>query len=99
MSLPVILLMALVTFMPRFLPLYVLQDVSMPPAARRFLICIPYAALGALIVPGVWDAVPGSPLAALAGMGIAVTVAWLRGGLMPAVLGAVGCSLLVLLAG
>lgn len=98
MTLTVILLMALVTFLPRFLPLYALQEASMPPLARRYLTCIPYAALGALIVPGVWDAIPGFPAATLAGMTVAVGVSWFRGGLMPAVLGAVGCSLLVILA-
>lgn len=99
MNMTVILLMALVTFLPRFLPLLVLRDATLPAPVRRYLTCIPYAVLGALIVPGVLDAVPSHPLAALAGMVAAVSISWFRGGLMPAVLGAVGCCFLVIMAG
>ena len=64
----IIILMAAVTFLPRIIPLLILRDRRLPPVLKRFLDAIPYAALGALIFPGVLDAIPRMPVAAAAGM-------------------------------
>ncbi|MBT9140182.1 MAG: hypothetical protein DDT30_00758 [Dehalococcoidia bacterium] len=48
-----ILGMAIVTYLPRFLPLYVLTRMEIPTALIAWLRYIPVAVLAALIVPGI----------------------------------------------
>lgn len=48
-----VLAMALVTFIPRMIPMVLLNGVKLPTRLKNFLDFIPYAALGALIFPGV----------------------------------------------
>ncbi|WP_147803588.1 AzlD domain-containing protein [Alkalicoccus halolimnae] len=45
--------MAVVTYVPRILPLLVLSTENWPPWLRRMLSRVPYAVLGALIFPGI----------------------------------------------
>jgi branched-subunit amino acid transport protein len=45
--------MALVTFLPRFLPLYVLTRLEVPRVVEVWLRYVPVSVLAALIVPGV----------------------------------------------
>ena len=44
--------MALVTYLPRFLPLYVLSRVKIPRAFALWLSYVPVAVLAALLAPG-----------------------------------------------
>lgn len=74
--------MALVTYFPRLLPFLVLPGRKLPPFWRRFLSFIPYTALGALIIPGAAEAVPGHPGLSLAGVTVAAVCAWFKGGLI-----------------
>ncbi len=48
----VIIFMAIVTYIPRVLPMFFLKIDKIPPKLKKFLYFIPYAALGALIFPG-----------------------------------------------
>ncbi|MDQ0339595.1 branched-subunit amino acid transport protein [Caldalkalibacillus uzonensis] len=73
----IIIAMGLVTFLPRFLPAVLLDRIRIPEWAGRWLQAIPYAALGALIFPGIL-AVYDQPLVGLAGGLVAVIVALLR---------------------
>lgn len=91
-----ILGMAAVTYIPRLLPLAALSERSIPPLLHRFLLYIPYAALGALIVPGAFQATPSVPAAAIAGIVVAIFCAWYRGGLILSVLASVVATFLVL---
>ncbi len=93
----IIVMMAVVTYLPRYIPLQFLRDRELSPFIRRILSQLPYAALGALIFPGVIHAVPGFPLAAIAGMATAVAVSWFKGGLVPAVLTSIAISFLVVI--
>jgi len=93
----VIALMGVVTFVPRLLPLLVLKNRKIPVLLRRLLRAIPFAALGALILPGVLDAVPNLPVSAIAGMAAAVIVSWFGGGLILSVVSSVGTVFLFLL--
>jgi branched-subunit amino acid transport protein len=93
----VIPLMAGVTFLPRLIPLLLLKDRKLPPLMKRMLNTIPYAALGALILPGVLHSVPTLPWAAVAGMGAALIVAWYRGGLIASVASSVLVVFVILL--
>lgn len=49
----VILGMAIVTYIPRVLPLVTMNGKEMPPKVKAVLQNVPYAALGALIFPGI----------------------------------------------
>lgn len=88
--------MAAVTYLPRLLPLVTLTKRPLPPLLRRILLYIPYTALGALIIPGVWQAIPGRPEAAMAGIGAAAVCSWFKGSLIVAVIAAVGVAWTVL---
>lgn len=81
--------MAGVTYLSRVVPLLALHGTELPGWARRWLGAVPYAALGALLFPGVLDADPGYPgrslLAALAAFGLA----WFRLPMLVVVAGAV----------
>ena len=52
----IILGMALVTYLPRFLPMYVLTRLEVPQIVIAWLRYVPVAVLAALIVPGVLTA-------------------------------------------
>jgi len=92
----VILGMAAVTYGPRLFPFLLLSQVSVPRRLDRFLKCIPAAAIGALIIPGVFSATPEMPLAAIAGITFTLLFGLLRGGIIVPVLGSVGIAWLVL---
>lgn len=95
----VILLMSLVTYLPRYLPFALLKDAKPSPRLKAFLSYIPYAALGALIFPGVVYAIPGHPWAVTAGMCAAVAVSWFRGGLIMTVAAGIIASYTTILFG
>ncbi len=72
-----VLAMAAVTYIPRMLPLVLLQNVSLPRYINRFMRFIPYAALGALIFPGVLNSVgTGHMEMAIAGCMAAILLSW-----------------------
>lgn len=48
----IILGMALVTYLPRFLPMYILTRIEIPQIVIAWLCYVPVAVLSALIVPG-----------------------------------------------
>ena len=62
-----ILGMAIVTYIPRLLPALFLDRFKFPPWFQKWLRNIPYAALGALIFPGVLFVEKDQPLIGLAG--------------------------------
>ncbi|MGP1906532.1 AzlD domain-containing protein [Metabacillus sp. JX24] len=49
-----ILGMAIVTYLPRMIPLVALSGIDLPPFVQNVLRNVPFATLGALIVPGVF---------------------------------------------
>lgn len=93
-----ILGMAVVTYLPRLIPFCLLADLSLPPLLRRFLLFIPYTALGALIIPGAVQAVPSFPQAGLVGIIVAALCAWYKGGLILPVLVAVASTFIMIMA-
>jgi branched-subunit amino acid transport protein len=92
----VIVGMMLVTYIPRLIPLVALSDKKLPAPVKRFLLFIPYTALGALIVPGVVNATPGRPSAALLGIGAGAVCAWLRPGMILPVIVSIAATFAVL---
>ncbi|MDD3839144.1 MAG: AzlD domain-containing protein [Clostridia bacterium] len=73
----IILLMALVTYIPRLIPLTVLRNKKLPPFWNRFLRLVPFAILSALIFPQVLYST-NNVISALVGVIIAITCAFLR---------------------
>ena len=71
--------MFLVTFVPRLIPFVFARQLDLPPWIKKWLKFFPYAALGALIFPGILEAVPGKPgVAAGAGILAAVCALFIR---------------------
>jgi branched-subunit amino acid transport protein len=80
--------MALVTYLPRMLPLMALPDLKLPLRVKAFLQFIPCAALGALIFPGIITSSSHTGAVAAGGV-MAAVLAYLRLNIMLVVLGAV----------
>lgn len=74
----IIMGMALVTMIPRFLPAFVVDRWTFPAWVSRWLNAIPYAALGALIFPGITTVIEGEPHVGLIAGGVAVVLAFFR---------------------
>ena len=71
--------MFLVTFIPRLIPFLFARQLDLPRWVKKWLKLFPYAALGALIFPGILEAVPGNPaLAAGAGILAAACALFIR---------------------
>ena len=94
---PLILGMAAVTYGPRLAPFLLIGTRKLPQRLDAFLKCIPVAAIGALIIPGVFSAIPDSPIAVICGMGFALLYGLWKGGIIIPVLGSVLFAYLVLL--
>ena len=71
----VILVLAAAVFLPRVVPALCIDHVRIGPWLRRFLRLTPYAALSALVFPGIFHSVPGHPWAAAAGTAAALAAA------------------------
>ena len=74
----VIVGMALVTYIPRLLPALFMDRFYFPDWFQKWLQSIPYAALGALIFPGILLVEKDQPLLGLAGGVIALIFSLLR---------------------
>jgi len=88
-----VLAMALVTYIPRMLPLVLLRHAGLPPFIKRFMVFIPYAALGALIFPSVLSST-GRIETALAGCIAAILLSWLEVNLVFVISGGIMAALL-----
>lgn len=84
----IVLGMAIVTYIPRMLPMVLLKDVKMPPFLKSFFQFIPFAALGALIFPEIISST-GNIKSALAGMVVSIILAFFRLNVMIVVLGGI----------
>jgi branched-subunit amino acid transport protein len=69
--------MALVTYLPRVLPALVLDRITFPGWFKKWLQSIPYAALGALIFPGILLVKEDQPRLGLVGGCVAFLLALL----------------------
>ncbi len=91
----VILAMGAVTFIPRLLPVFIVDRLNLPDWVNRWLKAIPYAALGALIFPGILYIEEGSPFTGLAGGAAAVILAALRVHILFVIFGAMAAVLIM----
>ncbi len=70
--------MSVVTLLPRLIPILIVGRIAFPKWMNRFLSTIPYAALGALIFPGILSVDLANPLTGLIGGLVAIVLAYLR---------------------
>ncbi|MFD1422136.1 AzlD domain-containing protein [Laceyella tengchongensis] len=84
----IILGMSVVTMVPRLLPAWIMDRMVIPGFVDRLLKNIPYAALGALIFPGVL-LIDSNPVFGLIGGGVAVVLAYFRMHMMLVIIGAI----------
>jgi branched-subunit amino acid transport protein len=84
-----ILGMTAVTVLPRILPALLPARLTLPRPLARWLEQVPYAALGALIFPGILSADPTSVWPGAAGAAAALTASLLRAPAFVAALAAV----------
>ena len=87
--------MCVVTFVPRVVPLALGRDLRLPGWIRRWLSFFPFAALGALIFPGILGVVDGRPWIGLtAGACAGVIALWTRTAILP-VLAAIALTIVL----
>ena len=84
-----ILAMGAVTYLPRMLPFVLFNTKEMPAFAERVLRNIPYAALGALIFPGVLFIKEGNLLYGAAGAAAAIALSALGLNIMIVIIGSI----------
>ncbi|HBI05002.1 MAG TPA: branched-chain amino acid transporter [Paenibacillaceae bacterium] len=85
----VILGMALVTYIPRLLPALFLDQLQMPSWLQNWMKSIPYAALGALIFPGILQVQEGDLSPGIVGGIVAVILSFLKVNLIYVLLGSI----------
>jgi branched-subunit amino acid transport protein len=83
-----VVLMMAGTYIPRLIPFLLPRRTPEDPSGtggygvrllKKILASVPYAALGALILPGAVDAVPGEPLISVVGVMVAGFIAFFLG--------------------
>lgn len=80
--------MAIVTYIPRLVPILFLRNLKLPITLQRFLSFIPYTILGALIFPGVFNST-GTLLPAVIGTLTAFILSWLELNIIFVVIGSI----------
>ena len=90
--------MALVTYIPRALPAFLLNRLHLGRRFQRLLTLLPYTAMSALVFPGVFSVDAAYPLFGIMGAAAAVLLALKKRPLIACVLAAVGvnCALYLL---
>ncbi len=87
--LAIIIGMALVTAVPRLIPAFIMDKIMFKPWLNRWLNAIPYAALGALIFPGILSVIPERPIVGLIGGAVALAIAFFNVNVIFSVIGAI----------
>jgi branched-subunit amino acid transport protein len=83
-----VLLMALVTYLPRLIPMTLLRGRKLSPGLQNFLKCVPFAVLGALIFPEILYSTTSVSSAAV-GLAVALALSLLRLNVVLVVLGSI----------
>lgn len=94
--LPLILGMAVVTYLPRIIPLIALKDREVNINIEEFLYYIPYTSLSILIVRGIITADSSLKIATMAGIGIAGILSYKKGNLVLSVLAGIFLSFIII---
>src|SRR5690554_826288 len=83
-----VILMAIVTYIPRVLPMVFIKKRLSSRFLRSFLYYVPYAALGAMTFPGILYST-GKISSALIGMSVALVLSYFEKGLLEVAVGAI----------
>jgi len=89
--------MALVTYIPRALPVILIDKMKFSAKVEKFLKLIPYTAMAALIFPGVFTVDTAHPIVGIVGALTAGILAWKRQPVMVCVLAAIGADFILYL--
>lgn len=92
-----ILGMAAVTYIPRALPIFLSGKMKFGGKPEKFLKLIPYTAMAALIVPGVFTVDAAHPAIGIAGGLVAGALAWFKCPVMVCVLAAIAVDFVLYL--
>jgi branched-subunit amino acid transport protein len=85
----IIIGMSLATMIPRIIPAYIVDKLHFRDWVNRWLNAIPYAALGALIFPGILTVQPDQPHIGLIGGLVAIVLAYFGLNVILVVIGAI----------
>lgn len=83
-----VLLMAVVTYLPRLIPMTLLRGRKLSSRLQNFLKCVPFAVLGALIFPEILYSTTSVSSAAV-GLAVALALSLLRLNVVLVVLGSI----------
>ena len=89
--------MTLVTYIPRALPVVLIDKMKFSAKVEKFLKLIPYTAMAALIFPGVFTVDTAHPVIGIVGALTASILAWKKQPVMVCVLAAIGADFLLYL--
>ena len=93
----IIIGLMIVTYIPRLLPFILISNKKLPSKLTSFLEYVPYAGLGALIIPGALTTIPDHPFATGAGLAFALVYSYIKGGMIISVVGGIIVTYIVLL--
>jgi branched-subunit amino acid transport protein len=82
----IILAMMGVTYLPRLIPFLALDEEKIPDGMKRWLGWLPYAALGALIIPGGLTAIEGPWWISPLGLLMAALISWFHNNMIVTVI-------------
>ncbi|MTI96651.1 MAG: AzlD domain-containing protein [Firmicutes bacterium] len=91
--LPLIFAMAVVTYLPRMVPMVLLPELKLPSRLRVFFQYVPVAVLGALIFPDILYSTDSMSSAAIGAVS-AVIIALVRPNVMWVIMGAIGAVII-----
>lgn len=90
--LPLILGMAVVTYIPRFMPLMIIGKGKLNERFRLFLVYIPYTSLSILMIRGVLTASSDMKIPTIIGVIAASTIAYFQKNIIFSVLGGIAAA-------
>lgn len=88
--------MAIVTYIPRVLPFYIFSKMNLSKRMMLFLKCIPYSALGALIIPDIFRSVEGNNMASAVGAITAIVLTYIFKNMILTVAGSIATVYIVI---
>lgn len=93
----IIIGMALATMIPRVIPSFIVNKLMFREWINNWLQAIPYAALGALIFPGILSVIEGEPHIGIIGGITAIILALLNLNIVIVVIGAIATVFLLMM--
>lgn len=93
----IIIGMAIVTIIPRIIPAFLVNKLEFKEWVNNWLRAVPYAALGALIFPGILSVIDGKPHIGIIGGLVAVLLAYIGLNIVLVVIGSIATVFLLMM--